>query len=167
MTKKERFEADRLTIFRHIIDVHIIALIDKARVEGKDRFSCLLDLDEMTEAFEDFLSREEILEDLHQSEILGNLQRHDFPLHHYIPTKICFDMVIKNIESIKNEGFLYLETKLLTLFYTKVMSEDERGKRKLIKTEDVKFGDRIPMLCTYFTFKEGKLVWFIGGEESK
>lgn len=167
MTKRARSKARQSMILGHLISVYILALINEARKEGKDRFSCIISLQKLTKRFKNFDNffsllriEEEVRAKFRQLEVTETIviQRFNFPQQDYVPTEREFNFTVKRLNGMTENNFLYLNTKLVTIFYTAVVNE---ATGELLRTEDVRVGDTIPSLTTYFFIENGEIKWII------
>jgi len=159
MTEKARSKAKKRVILSHLISVYILALINEARKGGKTRFSCVFSSEKLAEIFKNHFPslriRKKIKQDLHQCEVYNLIERLG---QDYVPTEKRFNLMVKTFNGMTESDILYLETKNVTIFGVNVI---DTVTNKLLRTEDVKMGDTMPMLRTFFRLRRGKLEWII------
>ena len=163
MTEKARSKAKKRVILSHLISVYILALINEARKGGKTRFSCVFSSEKLAEIFKNHFPslriRKKIKQDLHQLEVYNVVERFG---QDFVPTEKRFNLMIETLKGMTENDILYLETKNVTVFGVNVI---DTVANQLLRTEDVKMGDTIPMLRTYFMLKKGELKWIIPQKE--
>jgi len=169
MSEKAKNKANKRLILSHLISAYILSLIFEARKGEKDRHSCIISTQKLIKCFKDFFPfriQKVMREELHQLEVTKVIviERFNFPQVDYVPTEKQFNLMVKTFKKMTENDILFLETKLLTIFYVKVINE---ATHELLATEDVKMGDTIPMLRTYFRLKKGELEWIIPKKSAK